>query len=188
MSKNGRPSKFNKTVAEKIVAGIRKGLTLGESAERGGVTYGTLRNWLRKGEEAKSGQLFDFYDQVKEAETEAHLVWLEQVNDGWSDASVKQVIKDGRVVAEHKEVKQKRIDPLRWLIARYPHRYGQHAVKELAGEALIEEFFLVIEERHGKDFADRHRDLYDQGLAGEALESEGADSQRNPFRKPIMGF
>lgn len=92
------------------------------------------------------------------------------------------------VVEEQSEIKQKRIDPLRWLALRYPHEFGQHAVKELSGDEVIERFFDIIEERHGKDFADRHKDLFDQGVAGEELKSDYKDSQRNPFRKPIMGF
>ena len=182
-----RPTKLTLEVKEKIIGCLLQGMTRADAAKQAGVTYRVLLQWLRKGEDAKSGQHFDFYDAVMAAESDAKRVWLEKVNNGWSEPSVKQIKKGGLVVAEQTEIKQKRIDPLRWLALRYPHEYGQHAVKELEGDALIERFFEVIEERHGKDFADRHKDLYDQGVAGEALKAEESDSQRNPFRKPILG-
>ena len=182
----GRPSKFTVEARDKIVAALLQGMTRTDAAKQGGITYETLLQWLRKGKEAKSGNYHDFYDAVMEAESQAKRIWLEKVNNGWSEPSVKQIKKDGLVVAEHTEIKQKRINPLSWLALRYPHEFGQHAVKDLEADALIERFFEIIEERHGKDFADRHKDLYDQGLAGEALKSED-DERRNPFRKPIMG-
>ena len=182
-----RPSKLNGKVKDRIVAKLRVGETRAVAAKSGGITYETFLQWVRKGEEAKSGQYHDFYTEVMEAEAQAREVWFNRVNDGWSEPTVRQIKKGGLVVEERSEIKQKRVNPLQWLAMRYPHEFGQHAVKELSGDEVIERFFDIIEERHGKDFADRHRDLYDQGVAGEALKAEDTDSQRNPFRKPILG-
>ena len=143
-----------------------------DAAKQASVHHRTLLAWLKKGEVAKSGEYFDFYYRMMKAESEAKRIWIQKVQDGWSEPSVKQILKDGQVVAEHKEIKQKKIDPLRWLALKYPHEFGQHAVKELQDEEIIDRFFGVIEERHGKDFAGEHRVLYNRGLAKEDLESD----------------
>lgn len=183
----GRPSKFKKKAKDRIVAKLAAGETRANAAKMGGVTYQALLQWLRKGEKAKKGEYYDFYVRVMEAEVEAREAWFDKVNNGWSEPSVKQIKKGGLVVEEQTNIKQKQIDPLRWLALRYPHEFGQNAVKELSADEVIERFFDIIEERHGKSYADRHKDLYDQGVAGESLKAEDDGSQRNPFRKPIMG-
>ena len=187
MAKRGRPSKFDQQTQDILIVCLLHGLTHSDAARQAGIHPKTFLRWLRKGQAAKSGQYYDFCLRVQKAEAEALSVWLDKVNNGWTEPRIKQVVKNERVVAETIEIKHKQIDPLRWLCARYPHEYGPHAAKELADDDVIEHFFMVIEERFGKDAADQHRDLYDLSLAGAALKAEDNGAVRNPFRKPIIG-
>lgn len=189
MAKRGRPSKLDQHTQDIIIVCLLHGLTHSDAVRQAGIHPKTFLRWLRKGQAAKSGQYYDFYVRVQKAEAEAHSVWMDRVNNGWTETRIKQrVNKDGEVISETIETKHKQIDPLRWLCARYPHEYGKHAVKDLVDEEVINRFFSVIEERYGKDAADNHRDLYDLSLAGAAVKAEDNGAVRNPFRKPIIGF
>ena len=187
MAKRGRPSKFDQQTQDILIVCLLHGLTHSDAARQAGIHPKTFLRWLRKGQAAKSGQYYDFCLRVHKAELEARAVWLDRVNNGWTETCIKRVNKDGEVISETIEMKHKQIDPLRWLCARYPHKYGKHAVRELAGDEVIDRFFDVIEERYGKDAADKHRDLYDLSLAGAAVKAEDNGAVRNPFRKPIIG-
>ena len=59
--KNGRPSKFNEPIKEKICELIRQGETQEGGAIRCGITDRTLRRWLAKGAKAEEGEFADFY-------------------------------------------------------------------------------------------------------------------------------
>jgi len=66
----GRPSKISPDVQKRICDGIRLGMTYKLAAARGGVTYETLRTWMRKGEKAPNGQYAAFLDAVKRADSD----------------------------------------------------------------------------------------------------------------------
>jgi hypothetical protein len=64
----GRPSKLSDELKKELLQGIETGLTYELACNRVGITYRTFRNWMRKGEAAKSGELFHFFQEVRAAE------------------------------------------------------------------------------------------------------------------------
>lgn len=89
-----RPTKLNPEVQRKIVQAISVGATYKLAAQYGGVTYNTFLNWMAKGETSKSGQLFEFFNAVKEAEGVAGVKWLAVIdkastNGQWQAAAWK---------------------------------------------------------------------------------------------------
>lgn len=73
----GRPSDFTPENRAAILAAVESGDTFNVAALRGGVTYNTLRRWMRRGEKTKEGvkgvdaEYRAFYHDVKRARAEA---------------------------------------------------------------------------------------------------------------------
>ena len=65
-----RPSKLTPETRDIIIEGIRLGLRYDDAALAAGVSYQTIRNWVKKGEENKSGKYVEFLDALKVAEGE----------------------------------------------------------------------------------------------------------------------
>lgn len=89
-----RPTKLTPDTQQRITQAIQLGATYELAALYGGVTYATFYNWMKAGEEAKSGALFDFFNAVKAAEGKAAVQWLAKIeaaaNDGaWQAAAWK---------------------------------------------------------------------------------------------------
>lgn len=75
-----------------LLEGIELGLSYERACNRVGITYRTFRNWMRKGEAAKSGELFHFFQEVRAAEARGAVALLELIrrsaNDGqWRAAA-----------------------------------------------------------------------------------------------------
>ena len=75
-------------VQEKICQAIRAG-NYYETACRGyaGIAYSTFREWMVRGEKAKSGKYREFMEAVKKAEHEAEVrmvaMWQKHMPDNW---------------------------------------------------------------------------------------------------------
>lgn len=67
----GRPTKFDTEKAKRILDALREGHTRAAASAAGHVSYQTFLNWIEAGRKAKSGQFFDFFEAVQEAENEA---------------------------------------------------------------------------------------------------------------------
>lgn len=65
----GRPTKRTPTAKTAIVSAVREGATLEIAAASAGVTYRTLRNWIVEAEVAEEGELFQFLQDLKKAES-----------------------------------------------------------------------------------------------------------------------
>jgi transposase len=125
-----RPTKLTPEVQKKIVEAIGLGSTYKLSAQYGGISYDTFNDWMKRGEQAKSGKFLQFFEAVKAAEGRAAVGWLAKIeiaaNDGnWTAAAWK-------------------------LERRYPKDYGRQ-VKEIAGSLDIrklsdEELLAIIED------------------------------------------
>jgi transposase len=81
----GRPSKFSIESQEIICKAIANGSTYAEAAELAGVTYNTLLNWKHRGEQAKSGKLFEFFNTLKKAEDQSEAELLSRIVDAGRD-------------------------------------------------------------------------------------------------------
>ena len=68
-----RPSKLTPETHAAIVDAILHGATYKDAAEAAGVWYTTFNDWMQRGEQAKSGQYYEFYDAVHQAEAQCRL-------------------------------------------------------------------------------------------------------------------
>jgi hypothetical protein len=73
VSKGGRPTKFSTTVAGKILEAIKGGNYLEPSCRAAGVSYRTVRLWLKRGRRAGKGKFFQFFQDYLKAHAEAEL-------------------------------------------------------------------------------------------------------------------
>lgn len=72
----GRKPKLTKKLIEDFVNYFRVGHYTTTVCSLCGITFQTYSNWLKRGEKAKSGLYFEFFESIKKAEAEAehHLV------------------------------------------------------------------------------------------------------------------
>lgn len=90
----GRPTKFTPDTQNKLVQAIQMGATYEHAAAYAGISYNTFNEWMKKGEDAKSGEFLEFSEAIKEAEGRAVIGWLAKIekaaNDGtWQAAAWK---------------------------------------------------------------------------------------------------
>ena len=104
--KVGRPDGLTPEVAARIVQGVRTGAHLGVAAEAAGISYDTLRRWLKRGEAESHGPYRELLEAVRRAEAEAEL----------------------RHVALIDRAGQTKWPASAWILARrHPERWGQRA-------------------------------------------------------------
>lgn len=105
----GRPSKLTPEAQQRIAQAIEVGATYELAAQYGGVHYDTFRRWMERGEQAKSGAYFEFYEAIKQAEGKAAIKWLALIDkaaaETWQAAAWK-------------------------LERRYPEDYGRSVVRQ----------------------------------------------------------
>ena len=80
MTKMGRRTKLNKARKDAIVEALEMGATYQIASENAGVSKSTLWNWLKRGEEEKTGNFSDFLNAVKKAEAKSALKALRTIN------------------------------------------------------------------------------------------------------------
>lgn len=64
-----RPTKLTNEVQEKIVKDISLGVSYVDAAGAVGIDYATFNNWMKRGEDAKSGQYFEFFHAVSQSKS-----------------------------------------------------------------------------------------------------------------------
>lgn len=69
----GRPSKLTPEAQDVIVRAIGAGGTRIDATAAAGVHYTTFLNWMKRGERAKSGEYFEFFNAVTRAEADVRL-------------------------------------------------------------------------------------------------------------------
>ena len=79
MSKRGRPDKFHQEIKDAILRYLSIGATYKDAAEGSGISYETLLNWIKKGEEATSGIYYEFFHAVRRSEAQARLNYLSTI-------------------------------------------------------------------------------------------------------------
>jgi len=70
VARAGRPSKLTEET-KKLLNNITAGAPYEIACTAAGITYRTFRRWMRKGEHAKSGEFFQFFHAVEEANAQA---------------------------------------------------------------------------------------------------------------------
>lgn len=81
---SGRPSKLTPDTQRRIFEALSVGATYQLACQYAGIHYDTFRNWMKRGETAKSGQYFEFFEAVKEAEGRAVVGWLAKIEQAAS--------------------------------------------------------------------------------------------------------
>lgn len=71
MGKRGRPSKLTPEVQKQLVKLIQAGNHYETACACVGITYRTFRNWMEKGEKAKGGKYFHFFQAITQANYQA---------------------------------------------------------------------------------------------------------------------
>lgn len=74
----GRPSKLTPEVKARLVQAIEAGNYYEAACGYAGITYTTFRNWMIKGENAKSGKYREFFEAITRAETVAEVRMVAQ--------------------------------------------------------------------------------------------------------------
>ena len=119
-----RPTKLTPAVHQKIVSAIRTGNHLEQSAAYGGVTYQTFRNWMDRGELARSGPFFEFFEAVTLAQVEAEVSAV---------ATIRQAgLKDWRAT-------------LAFLERRFPTRWGRKAAEEVSAPTVLIRSYVGVD-------------------------------------------
>lgn len=128
----GRPSKLTPQVKKKLLDAIRAGNYYEPACMYAGISYRSFRRWMDKGEKAKSGEFWQFCQEVKQAEAEAEArvvaMWQKQIPDSW------QAARD-------------------FLERRYPDRWGRREKIDLSGE---------VKQKHEYEYDITHQIIGDQ--------------------------
>ena len=80
-SNAGRKTKLNDARLKKVVDGITAGLPYDTACALAGIHYTTFLNWMKRGEEEKTGEFFKFFEEVKKAEAIAESVHIKNIKD-----------------------------------------------------------------------------------------------------------
>ena len=111
-----RPTKFTLETRQRIVQAIELGATYELAAAYGGISYDSLRDWLKRGEKSKDGDYLQFFEDVKRAEGKAAVTWL---------AKIEKAASEGNWQAAAWKLER-----------RYPRQYGrtvhEHDVRDLS--------------------------------------------------------
>ena len=112
MAGKGRPTKLNPDVQKRIVDAVATGNYYEAACGYAGVSYQSLRNWIQRGEAAKSGPYFDFVEALTRAEAQCEVRMVAQ----WQAA----MPGDWRAIRD-------------FLERRYNGRWGRKEKHELSG-------------------------------------------------------
>jgi len=77
----GRPTKLTPNIEEIIFECIALGLTYEKAASAARVSRHTLINWKKRGQKAKSGIYFNFFNKLKAAEAAGERLNLQKIRD-----------------------------------------------------------------------------------------------------------
>lgn len=82
-----RPSKLTPEVQKRLVEAIKAGNYYEAACGFAGIHYSTFREWMIRGEKAKSGKFREFYEAIKKAENEAEVrmvaQWQQHMPENW---------------------------------------------------------------------------------------------------------
>ena len=86
----GRPSKLTPSVKKRLIDAISAGNYYEPACAYAGIHYATFRAWMVKGEEQKTGQYYEFYEEVNAAVAQAEVrivaIWQQQIPEDWHAA------------------------------------------------------------------------------------------------------
>jgi hypothetical protein len=133
----GRPSKLTPKIEEIIFECIALGLTYEKVAFAAGVSRHTLINWRKRGQKAKSGIYFNFFNKLKAAEAAGERINLQKIRDaavgGQEVKQSKKFYRGNKIVKRITTTKKTPPDwrAAAWILERrYPEKYGKHRIQD----------------------------------------------------------
>lgn len=86
-AKEGRPTKFTPENKEKLLIAIRKGAPYEIACNYAGICYVTFMNWRNKANIDKIPEYVEFFRDLKEAEGQIALVWLDKIDKAMNEGA-----------------------------------------------------------------------------------------------------
>lgn len=87
-----RPTKLNPELQRKIVERLKSGATVQATCDTVGISKQNFYNWLNRGEAAKTGLYFDFFDAVTRAQAQGLVTAAECFYNGTQPSQTKSVM------------------------------------------------------------------------------------------------
>ena len=148
--KRGRPQKWKRSTAERIIKAVGHGLSYTEAARCGGISIDTLHRWRKQGrEDAENGKrtaLATFCQRVESAQDKTAEKYLEAIDRSVLEPvivekeHVRQNADGSRLVERHREVRPADIrGALWWLERRRPEAFGRREEIKHSGEVATSE-------------------------------------------------
>jgi hypothetical protein len=135
--KMGRPTKLNHKIEEIIIECIGLGLTYEKAASAAKVSRHTIINWRKRGQNAKSGIYFNFFNKLKAAEAAGERINLQKIRDaavgGQEVKQSKKFYKGNKIIKRILTTKKTPPDwrAAAWILERrYPEKYGKHRIQD----------------------------------------------------------
>ena len=133
----GRPSKLTPNIEEIIIECISLGLSYEKTAAAAGITRQTLRNYVKRGQKAKSGKYFIFFNRLRKAEAEGERINFQKIRDaavgGQEVTHTKEIFCGNKIVKQVSTTQQSAPDwrAAAWILERrYPERYGRCRIND----------------------------------------------------------
>ena len=83
----GRPTKFTAETKEKLLIAIRKGAPYELACNYARIDYTTLLLWKKKAEIELVQEYIDFFRDLKEAEGQTSLIWLDKIDKAMNEGA-----------------------------------------------------------------------------------------------------
>ena len=83
----GRPAKFTAETKEKLLIAIRKGAPYELACNYARIDYTTLLLWKKKAEIELVQEYIDFFRDLKEAEGQTSLIWLDKIDKAMNEGA-----------------------------------------------------------------------------------------------------
>lgn len=81
MTKRGRKTKLTPEIERKLTSAIAAGNYHEVACSLAGISPATFYNWMKKGEQAKSGQFLEFLEAIKKAEAIAEAKRIQMITE-----------------------------------------------------------------------------------------------------------
>lgn len=122
MAGKGQPTLFTEERRKKILKAVSEGNYRADAAELAGIHPSTLQGWLRIGRKEKSGEHFNFFMAIVDAENSV------------KTRCIQGVLEAGRVDAKHYQWYLERKFPEQWGRDSYQLKEMQKAMDEIKAE------------------------------------------------------
>ncbi len=127
----GRPSKLTPEITKRLTEAIRAGNYYEAACAYAGIAYSTFREWMVRGEKAKSGKYREFVEAITQAEYEAEVRMVAL----WQ----KHMPEDYRAIRD-------------FLERRYPDRWGRRKLDvDMKHSGDIEVEIVLVDDEDGQE-------------------------------------